>query len=243
MVEFIVIFEPIQKLITLDNFILKIAVFTQVLPIIFYLVFKKRINDKSLRVIFFLLIFAFACDLYGYYSLSDQKGNFITYNLLILIEGLSLGFFFYQILNNKIVKQILFVTGLGFSIFWVFKFLTYGRQTFLNSCITIENVSILAFAVYYYYEQVRRVRSTLIYNQPRFWIVTAYLIYIAGTFFLLLYLPSFSMEDQEKYYVLNYVFLILRTILLCIAMLMKTDNPATKNSRLTVTSNLSNDLY
>lgn len=185
-----------------------------------------------------MLTIGFACDLLSLYLQTQQKENFLAYNINILIEGGSLGIFFYQILYNRRIKQLLFVIGFGFISYWLYKFLTNGDSDYLNTCVTIENICILTFALYYYYEQIVKINTTSIYSQPRFWIVTAYLIFIAGTFFLLLYLPTFSLEDRGKYYVLNYVFLILRTVLLSFAMLMKTDKPPSKNNKLRVSSTL-----
>ena len=203
------------------------------------MVFKKRINDKSFRVIFFLIAFGLLCDIQGLYYLKQHKENFRTYNLFILIEGVFLGFFFYQILYNKLIKQFLFVIGVGFISYWLYTFFTIGNRDYVNTCVTIENVCILAFAIYYYYEQIIRLNTTFIYNQPRFWVVTAYLIYIAGTFFLLLYLPIFSSKDQEKYYVLNYVFIIIRSLFLSLAIFMKNDLPTIKSNKLRVSSSIS----
>jgi len=202
------------------------------------LTFKKRINDKSFRVIFFLLSFVFVCDLLSLYLQWQHKENFVIYNLLILIEGVFLGIFFYQILSAKLIKRLLLVIGFGFISYWLYNFFTIGTSKYIESGVTIENICILAFAIYYYYEQIIKLNTTFIYSQPRFWVVSAYLIYIAGTFFLLLYLPSFSSKDQEKYYVLNYVFVIIRTILLSFAMVMKTDKPPSKTNKLRVSSSL-----
>ncbi len=203
------------------------------------MIFKKRINDKSFRVIFFLLSFGFLCDLLSLYLQWQHKENFVIYNLLILIEGVSLGIFFYQILSAKLIKRLLLVIGFGFISYWLYNFFSVATGGYIESGVTIENICILAFAIYYYYEQIIKLNTTFIYSQPRFWVVSAYLIYIAGTFFLLLYLPSFSSKDQEKYYVLNYVFVIIRTILLSFAMVMKTDKPPSKTNKLRVSSALS----
>ncbi|HSU51602.1 MAG TPA: hypothetical protein VLJ41_13450 [Segetibacter sp.] len=77
-------------------------------------------------------------------------------------------------------------------------------------------------ATYFYYEKIFLLNEPLIYDNTTFWVVSAFFLNAAGTFFLLLYISTLpSKEDQEGYYNLNYVFTILRTILLSIAMLMK----------------------
>jgi len=54
------------------------------------------------------------------------------------------------------------------------------------------------------------------------WIVTAFFIYIAGTFFLYLFIPSFNINEQREYYdIFNSIFTIIRTVLLCVAVFIK----------------------
>ncbi|MGI8634590.1 MAG: hypothetical protein ACR2KZ_04220, partial [Segetibacter sp.] len=66
--------------------------------------------------------------------------------------------------------------------------------------------------------------NALIYNNIKFWTVAAFFVNAAGTFFLLLYIPTLPTRDQAAYYILSYIFTTIRTILLCIAMLMNNDN-------------------
>lgn len=238
--NYLIIFEPI-KLQILKNFVLNFTVYTEVLPVIFYLVFRKRMNDKGLRVVFFLLAITFMFDLYGLYRISEHKNNFLAYNLNLLIEATCLYIFFYHIFKNILLKRIILSTGVCFILYWVFKFIRVGgTKIYLSPCVTFENISILAFAIYYYYEQVIKINTTSIFSQPAFWVVTAYLIYIAGTFFLYLYFPSLSLYEREKYYVLNYAFVVIRTILLSIAMFMKSDDPEASTNILKVSSTLTN---
>ncbi len=224
----------------LKNFVLNLCVYTEILPVIFYLVFRKRMNDKILQVVFFLLAITFMFDVYGLYTISKHKENFLPYNLNLLIEAVCLYIFFYQIFKNIPLKKIILSTGVFFVLYWVYKFIRAGgSNVFLGTCETIKNISIFALAIYYYYEQVIKINATSVFSQPAFWVVTAYLIYIAGTFFLLLYLPSLSPYDQEKYYVLNYAFVVIRTILLSVAMFMKADDPQATTNKLKVNSTLS----
>lgn len=155
------------------------------------------------------------------------------YNVGILFEAVSIYCFFYLIIFNNFVKKSLLIIIFFFVVSWLFKFIKQGSGVFLYNSVTIENISILLLALYYYYEQIIKASPAYIYIEPRFWIVSAYLVYIAGTFFLLLYIPSLNTKDQLKYYVLNYVFVIIRTILLCVAMFMKNNDPGKQKFKLT----------
>lgn len=181
-------------------------------------------NDKSLWVIFFLLIISFSNDLYGLFLLKNNSKNYISFNIFILVETLLLDIYFFKILFFKLLKKIIFTTCIIFLLFWLFKFVIDGKKTFLYSCASLENITILAFAIFFYYEQIVKVNLAFIYKEVRFWIVSAYFIYIAGTFFLLLYFPSLNLIDLRNFYILNYIFIIIRTVLLSIAMCMNNDS-------------------
>ncbi len=109
---------------------------------------------------------------------------------------------------------------------------------YMNIFQTIENILILSAVIYFYYEQILKVSVLNIFSQPQFWVVTAYFIYFAGTFFLILYISSLNHKEQGQYYVMNYIFTIIRTILLSIAMLIGYEDDYKKGKR----NKFSNDL-
>lgn len=216
-----------------ENIILKTSVITEILPVFFYVILNRRINDKSLRVVFFLLLITLLTDVYALYTIANNRNNVFSFNINVLAETLFLFAFFYLNLGNKSVKRILFFISCFFLVFWLLRFIKEGQHTFLYSCAILENTSVLFLALYYYFEKIAIVNFAYIYIDKKFWIVTAYFVYIAGTFFLLLYIPTVKFEEQLKYYVLNYIFVIVRTILLSIAMFMKNNNAQGQKFKLT----------
>jgi hypothetical protein len=97
--------------------------------------------------------------------------------------------------------------------------------------MSIENITILVFSTFYYYEQIIKKNTLSIESKTSFWLVSAYFIYSAGIFFLYIFLATLSKSDQEKYYTLNYVFTILRTILLSIGLIMHSDISLANNKK------------
>jgi hypothetical protein len=209
--------------ISLDDIIRDISAYTEIIPVIFYLYFEERIKDKRLRVIFFLLFLGFITDLYGLFRVWDKENNFVVYNINLLLESIFIYTFFFKILNSSLAKKLLIAAGIILVAIWINMFSQGGNQDYLNTFQTLENISIFALSIYFFYEQIFKLNTPFVSNEPRFWVVAAYLIYSAGTFFLLLYLPSLSEENRETYYVLNYIFIIVRTIILSVAIFMKTD--------------------
>lgn len=186
------------------------------------MILKKRVFIKSLRVIIILLAVCFINDVFSLYLFYQQKSNFLFYNVFLLIETLSLYYFFSNIINNHVFQKMLLFLGIIFSIFWFFSLLKFGNKSYFYGCINFENISILPLAIFYYYEQIILINATFIYAESIFWIVTAYFIYFCGTFFLYLFIPSLNILEQKDYYdILNSIFIIIRTVLLSVAIFIK----------------------
>lgn len=130
-------------------------------------------------------------------------------------------YYFSLVIKKTSVKRIIAFLSIPYIILWIVSLLKFGDKSYFSSCTNFENITILGLAIYYYYEQIIIINSAFIYAEAAFWIVTAFFIYIAGTFFLFLYLASLNLSEHGKYYVLAYIFTIIRTILLCIAIFIK----------------------
>lgn len=171
-------------------------------------------------------------ELIGIYSSFKYGNNSFLLNFFTLFETLLLTLFFHKIFENQLVKKItLFLSGI-FLAFWGFQQTKNGFQVFDETSLAIEQVLIIALSIYYLFEQLKNPESTFVYTSPRFWIVIAYFIYMSATFFLFLFLKSFSNEEKSKYLILNSFFIIIKIILLSVAMFMRNKQPKAKKFHL-----------
>ena len=108
-----------------------------------------------------------------------------------------------------------------FVTFWLFFVATLGLGVYFDDCSNIENATMLAIIIVYLYEQVITINTPFIYRDPYFWIASAYFIYFSGIFFTYIYLDTLSLKEQSDYYALEYVFIIFRSLLLSVAMIIK----------------------
>jgi hypothetical protein len=86
--------------------------------------------------------------------------------------------------------------------------------------------------IYYFYEQLKSPNTYLIYSSINFWIIISFLIFLSGTFFLYL-MAGNLLKDRSfliQYNIINSSFNILKSILLCIAMLMKSEENIITNT-------------
>ena len=172
-------------------------------------------------VICLLLFAGLLTDVYGIYLSHVRKSNFASFNIFLLVETMCLYSFLWLAIERSLPRKFITLLGLIFSAIWLYYVFTKGFTTYFENCINLENISVLAFIIYYYYEKVIALNVSNLYAYSRFWIATAYFIFIAGTFFLILYIPTLTEEEKKNFYLLNYLFIIIRTTLLCVAMIKK----------------------
>jgi ABC-type Fe3+-siderophore transport system permease subunit len=113
--------------------------------------------------------------------------------------------------------------------FIVFSIIDYSYirspESFNSITSGVESVLVVSMCIYYFYEQLKSPNTYLIYSSINFWIIISFLIFLSGTFFLYL-MAGNLMNDRtflKQYIIINSSFNILKNILLCIAMKMKTD--------------------
>lgn len=160
-------------------------------------------------------------DAIGYYYSYSNKSNYKIGNTFLLFETLALVYFYFHALKLLLARRLIMVFSVFFFVLWMFAFIKNGSLEFLYVVNATEFIAVIFLSIIYFFEQIIATDGSIVYNQPRFVVVTAYLIYISGTFFIFLYLNSLNIQDQTKFLSINSILVIIKTILLCIAMSMK----------------------
>lgn len=154
-----------------------------------------------------------------------------------IIAVLILAYLFQVIISSNLFRKIVIYSSLVLSAYIVIKLILYKSPAELNDNSTVEfnsiNVAILAilviiWSIIYFYEQlIKPTNSTqlFLYSSPSFWIVTAYLLYFAGTFFLFIYIQQKVLKPGTEFFfqfnLINGVFRLIKNILLTAAMMTK----------------------
>ena len=209
--------------------ILRILFYTHLLfttlPLVFYLLFKLKSKQKSLRVILFYVLYCIFNEALNYYlqSIRSEKTIYLFYAFTI-VEYSFFCYFIYLILPKSFVRKTIPFLWLSLIIFDLINVI-YKNNAFGFDSITsgIECIIILLLCISYLFIQLRGSTSLSIYSTFDFWVVITFLIYFAGTFFLYMLAQSMGRDVafQRQYFIINIAFNILKNILLCIAMTMK----------------------
>ena len=175
------------------------------------------------------MVIGFFIDSLSNYQSSRYRTTYGLVNIFTLIETIWLMVFFQYIFKKKVLTIIIISSGILFFIFWLIMFIRHGNNKYMELLTAYEALAIIVLSVYYFYVQLKKSENSFLYLHHTFWIVSAYLIYTAGTFFLFLFQNSLTHEDQKNYFLLNSIFIIIKTALITVGMITKNANKNNNN--------------
>lgn len=197
----------------------KLAYFTEVLPIIFYLIFLKRNRGEGLWVIFIYSVLSLLTE-----KIFEMTQREIVFSIFTMVEFTLFSFFFYSSLKTKGFKYIPII---GAVIFYAVAISNFTNKRFDSLSSSLEAILIIPYCILLLYEQIRDPNVIFVYYNKKFWVIIAFFLYFSATLFLYIYYSSLSAEQRSTYWLINNFFEILKNILFCISFIMKkrSNNP------------------
>ena len=190
-----------------------LAYFTEILPIIFYLIFLKRNRGEGLWVIFLYSLLSLLTEL-----LFEILQRQIIYSIFTIVEFTLFSLFFYISLKEKRFKYIPIIGAL---IFYIVAISNFTNKKFDSLSVSLESILIIPYCILLLYEQIKDPSIIFVYYNKKFWVIIAFFLYFSATLFLYIYYSTLSAEQRSNYWLINNFFEILKNILFCIAFIMK----------------------
>lgn len=210
----------------------------------FFLLFKRNNKEKSLKVIFYYILYCIINEIIGFclHEVRIDLNNFL-FSIFTILEFSFFSFFYFYALPTAFVKKAIpKICGIFFVFACVDFFLIEKSDAFDSFAVGVEYIFIIGMCIYYLTIQLKGVSNLSVYSTTNFWVIITFLIYTSGTFFLYI-MAGNMMEDKHfrvVYIIINSSFNILKNILLSIVMLMK---PAPMNSAFVKKNNNMDDLF
>ena len=208
--------------------IIYIGIFSQLLPLVFFLLFKRNTKEKSLRVIFYYILYCIVNESLGFYlhQIHQDDLYIFTFAFFTVAEFSFFCLFYFYVLPNPNHKKFIFPIWLCFVVFSLIDFFFMNRMEGFDSFTSgLQTIFIIGLCIYYLVIQIKGKTDLYIYSTSNFWIIITFLISLSGTFFL--YILAENMIKNQKfvdlYNIINSFFNLLKNVLLSIAMMMKSD--------------------
>ncbi|OQP62120.1 hypothetical protein A3860_29665 [Niastella vici] len=177
---------------------------------------------KSFFIITSYSIASFASDqISGWLFVIDRSSAaYSVQNAFTLIEYSLFALLIYLEIHNKRVKKIVLFLSFSFYCTCIYNYIS-SPPHFDSLNVTLESILIIAYCIYFFFEQINIPRITFIYAFPQFWITAGILIYLASTFFLFMQADSLTREARRGYWIIAILSQIIRNVLFIIAFLTK----------------------
>ena len=199
-----------------------IAIFSVMLPIVFYLIFLKRNKGEGLSVIFLYGILSLLAEA-SFSFLSRWIDKYYIYASFTVVEFTIFSYFFYRYLNGKMK----YVPALGGLLFYLIAFANLffrKSDTFDSMAASLEAILLIIYCILFLYELIKDPSIMFVYYNKKFWFVIALLLYFSSTLFLFLYAATFTKQEHKNYWAINNLFEILKHLLFSVSLLMKKNN-------------------
>ena len=199
--------------------------FIPLLPLLFFLLFKRKSKEKTVWVIFFYILY---CALNEFINLYLQQidSPFVLYlfNVFTIVEFSFICYYFAILFKDKkSIKNIIQFLWIGFILYALFNFaLREGPKSWDSTAMGIGSLIIIILAVYFIFVQIKKSNNLSIYTKFHFWVAATFVIYFSGTFFLNIMAESMrrNPDYQMLYFYINIGSNLIKNILLAVAMTM-----------------------
>jgi len=186
-----------------------IRLLSSLLPIIFFVIFCKRKASKELWVFFVYCIISLIFDVFLAVSAWAFDHRFSVWNFYGILEIGVLSYFFYLIINQRVIKVLILLSSILYIIFSLIYFQIYND--YYNSIMsTIGSVILLILALCYFLNTMKPTAEPVNIFTPVFLIVIALLVNISSTLFLIAITNRMTVGEMTKYWgISNYAIILM----------------------------------
>ena len=205
--------------------LLYIGLLAPLLPLLFFLLFKRKAKEKAVWVIFFYVLYCAINEFVNLY-LQQINSNWVLhfFNVFTIVEFSFISYYFLLIFKNETKTQnVIKFLWIVFTIYVISNiFLNKWPKVWDSIAIGVESLIVIILCVYYVFIQIKRTNPLTIYTKFHFWVAVTFVVYFSGTFFLNIMAESMrrNPDYQMLYFYINIGSNIMKSILLAVAMTM-----------------------
>lgn len=204
----------------LYNILSYVSAYFSIIPLIIGL-YRFRFLKDHVKIILFLVVFATLTEFVNmFYQHLLISRNISLLNIYVIVEALTISFFYYRFFESGNFKLLTMVAGILFLIVSVQQIVSTDKDMMNHISVTLESVMVSLFSILTFHQLLEKGTYSNILNAPVFWINSAFLFYFTGNFFLHLFSSYLITHSQYGFSELwglwhslvNILFLILISI-------------------------------
>ena len=218
---------------TILNQLAYITFLSETIPLLFCILFLKKLNHKTLKVFFIYAILLASFSIASIVSIYFNK-NLSVYLVLLklfsIFEFFTFSLFVYYSLENRFFKKTILILNVPYLAIHIFSWL-FLKNEFSVYPFLFEFLTFIIFIIYFFYEKMKLVNNNPIYSNIEFWIFVGIFIYFTGNFFYLLFSNSnYSKHFKYQLQIVASIVTIIKNIIFSLSFLIKETPQITNNS-------------
>ena len=179
---------------------------------------KNKTLKFSMRVLFLYVITSAIIEVLIVSFAKMSIPNLQLIKLFTIVEFTFLGLFYLKFFRSKIHLWLIYVTLFcfyGLSLYHVLS-VDQGSNIFI-SLSAIEGLALISLSVICFYELIKKIEYTSIFENPIFWVNSSILIYFSGNLFLFIFSNYILHEPDNRVWILHNILNIFFNTLLIVA--------------------------
>jgi hypothetical protein len=203
----------------ISGLLANISYYSHLLPLLVFFLFLRRNKTTWVKVLLLYVVFSFLVDNLLLF-VEHKKYNYYTYHILsayTIIEYSIFAFYLHSVIQKKLFRIVIVIGTIGFYLFAIYSLFLSTDMGFDSMSASIESILIVAFCILYLFDQLNKPQVIFIYQEPNFWFVVTFLVYLSGTLFLFISASALEKHIRDKLWEINYFANITKNILLAIA--------------------------
>lgn len=164
--------------------------------------FLRTGNEKQVKVKVLFIYYLFAAISFSYASWMVYKNlnNNWIYNMLYLPAVVAICYYFHETFNsrrNKIIVKFLIALN---TIYFIVRIILYGNLIIIDSFgYSLLSISVSFLSFVYFYQLLKNVDEGKVWLNFDFWLISAYLLYFLGSFFIFLLYSNLTYNILSTY--------------------------------------------
>lgn len=130
------------------------------------------------------------------FGFDSRPAYLLIFRLDLILEYILVGYFLILVIQNNIVRNIIKLTILPFSIFCVIHFFMHETDKFRNLPVLIELMIFMVFIIFVFFEKMKLNFQVPLYQTINFWLLVGLFVYFSGIFFS--YLLAENLEGKSE---------------------------------------------
>jgi len=208
--------------------------FTEFLPLLFCILFYKKINSSTLKVFFIYTIILAFFALLSLLILTFLKSDTTKFlaatglNLKVfsIFEAATITVFFLSYIRGRVLRYIIIGLLVVFIGFTLYALISGKWKSSPAVTLIFEFLFILFVIIIFLFQRMQNAVDVVISSTISFWIAVGFFIYFAGNFFyILMSMQATDLAVKSQMTLINFIVTIAKNILISLALLGTESRP------------------